>query len=69
LNNIAIWRLQTHIKLGQGLKFSLIQMKKKLLIQKLLTYLNWVLLSLLYTLQVNTSPRYLCGKRKVANIA
>ena len=39
-------------------------MKKKLFIQKLLICLNWVLLSLLYTPQMNTSPRFLCGKEK-----
>ena len=44
-------------------------MKKILLTQKLLTSLFWVLLNLLYTLQMNTSPLCLCGKRKVANIA
>ena len=38
-------------------------MKKKSLIPKLLTCSRWVLLSLLYTLQMNTSPQFLCGKR------
>ena len=62
--SITIWRLEIQISLGQGLKFSLTPMKKILLTQKLLTCLNWVLLNLLYILQMNTSPRCLCGKEK-----